>query len=91
VHTQDREAPSHADQSRAHLDATPHACPPAADLSTLAHAGPDHDIVRRNMESRLRAAAFQGHDLLGSPRLLRRLSGRPEQLLPGLQALCITL
>lgn len=59
------------------------------ELSTLAHS-PDHDIVKRAQEERLRAASRDGHDLLGTPRLLRRVSGRPEMLLPGLQALRVT-
>ena len=62
-----------------------------ADLSLLAHEGPDHEVVRRKTEERVEASSCSSHDLLGSPRLLRRLSGRPEQLLPGLQALRVTL
>lgn len=59
------------------------------DLSTLAH-DPSHDIVKRAQEQRVAAAAQQGHDLLGSPRLLRTLGGNPDMLLPGLQDLRLT-
>lgn len=60
-----------------------------ADLSTLAH-DPEHEVVKRNMERRLREASFEGHDLLGTPRLLRRVSGSPDMLLPAVQAMRIT-
>ena len=62
---------------------------PAADLCTLAHS-PDHDIVKAAEEARRSGSCSKGHDHLGTPRLLRRLSGNPDMLLPGLQKMRLT-
>jgi hypothetical protein len=59
---------------------------PPADLAALAHSPGDASVAVA-AERRRTSGGAAGHDHLGTPRMLSSLEGKPELLLPHLQAL----